>query len=104
MYPEHDRKLAAGFRRGGRIDVEIQAVFAGSGVLEDHVVKDASLSAMRAVVCRVAGGLPLHGRCRRLPSQISDGWRGVGQSKKRIYFSIVDGLALYLAFGCFHRQ
>ena len=65
---------------GGRPDVEGEAVFAGAGVVEDHVGIAAGLDAVGAEVFGGADALPLCGGLRRLPAEIADGRRGEGNA------------------------
>src|ERR1700691_3052117 len=102
--PEHDRKLALVSRARRDIDVQEKTIFTRTTVLEDHVVKNTALRAMRAEFGRVPRALPLVSRLGRLPAQIAH-WRScVGQSEKRIHFAIIDCFALHLALICFHFE
>ncbi len=64
----------------GRPDVEGEAVFAGAGVVEDHVGVAGGLDAVGAEVCGGADALPACGGLRRLPAEIADGRRGEGDA------------------------
>ena len=67
--PDHDGQGAGTCPDGGP-DVEGEAVFAGAGVVEDHVGVDVGLEAVRA---EVAGGehvLPFGRRLRRTASGV----------------------------------
>ena len=66
--PEHHRELALVGRVGGRIDVQEKAVLAGACVLENHVLKDPALGAMRAKLGGVPLALPLGGAAAALSS------------------------------------
>ena len=96
MNPEHDRQLALVVGVGGRIDVQKEAILAGSSVLEDHVVEDAALGAVRAILGGVALALPLCRRLGCLPAQVADRRSRIGQSEKRFHLAVIDGLAVQL--------
>ena len=104
MNPEHHRQLAAFRGICGRVDVQEQAILAGSAVREDHVVEGANLGAVRAELRRVALALPLRRRLRRLPAQIAHRRRCIGQPQKRLDLAVVEHLAMHFAMLGLYRQ
>ena len=85
--------------RGGRVDVEEEAVFAAAlhVVLEDHVGEDGVLRAVGAELGCVALTLPFGCGFRRLPAQVAHRRRGVGKAEPGADLAVVDGLAVDLA-------
>jgi hypothetical protein len=75
--PDHDGE-GAGFGVGGGPDVEGEAVFAGAGVVEDHVWITGGLDAVGSEVFGGAYALPVCGGLRRLPAEIAGGRGGEG--------------------------
>jgi hypothetical protein len=77
--PDHDGE-GAGFCVGGGPDVKGEAVFAGAGVVEDHVGITGRLDAVGAEVFGGADAFPLRGGLRRLPAEIAYGRGGEGDA------------------------
>ena len=101
--PDHDGE-GAGFGVGGGPDVEGEAVFAGAGVVEDHVGIAGGLDAVGAEVFGGADAFPLGGGLRRLPAEIADGWGGEGDALEGSDFILVGESAFDYAVGGFYLE
>src|SRR6185503_15229714 len=75
--PDHDGKLTVRFRIRGGPDVESEAVFAGAGVVEDHIGVAAGLHTVRAKVGGGTNTLPFGRRHRWLPAEVANRRRGI---------------------------
>src|ERR1700739_3515161 len=85
--PDHHGQLGLrGFR--GHPEIEIEAVFTGAGVVENHVIVDTTLHTAWAVVDGFANPRPGCRRLRRLPAQWTDGRRGVGDALEGSHFAV----------------
>jgi hypothetical protein len=102
--PEHDGELAVVLGRGGRVDVEVEAIFAFAAILKDHVVEDAALHAVGAELGGVALASPLGGRLRGFPAQVADGRRGVRQGQPCEDLAVVDGFAVNFSVSGFDGE
>ena len=69
-------------------DIEIEAIFTGSGVVKDHVIKDAGLHTARAEIDGLAYARPRRGGLRRLPTEWTDRRSGVGNALKGAHLAI----------------
>src|SRR5208337_4024770 len=82
--PHHDRQMRLR-RCRWRPYVQVQTVFAGPAVAENHVRENPALHAARPKVSRPAGAGPTRNRLGRFPAQSTDGRRREGNA-----FEIVD--------------
>ena len=104
MNPDHDGQLACRFGVRERIHIQIETIFAWSGIEKEIIAPNLPLRAtMRELRC-VAHILPRGGRRGRLPAKIAHRRRSVGQPEKGLDLPIVGGFAMHLALPGFDGQ
>src|SRR5271168_4195724 len=97
--PDHDRQFALGFG-GGCPHVEGEAILALTRIAEDHVVKTLLLVTARTEAGGLTDALPFGRALRRLPTQRTDGRRGIRDAEKVARLTVGAYFSLHLALIC----
>jgi hypothetical protein len=72
----------------GKPQIQIETVFARTGIVKDHVVEHARLHAAGAVIGGIAHASPRCGRLGRFPAEKANGRSGVGNAFEGADFAV----------------